>query len=256
MVMCSRKDRGDRLLQSGRSDLAALTYSSALQKLSSLREYCLEVVKVKFGRSSYLTDRNSLSFLITSGPFKDLKARHATKALKIKVQASMAAAFSHSGRYTEVVNLAELALDCEKGGRECPYRSNYNGSHSKDCFFGSEGRDWAKHQRPDYAKLYYHKALALEKLGKMSEAIEDMEKALKYDPESDMALAELSRLQRKLEDKVAHDSHTAQKLYIRRVQMDNKRELKSRELGQEKARNKNIMQDRLRKKQIRRRESA
>ena len=256
MILCNRKDRGDRLLQSGRSDLAALTYLSALQKLCGLREYWLEEVEVKTGKWSCLTARNRLSFRITSGPFKDLKARYATKALKFKVQASMAAAFSRSGKYTHVIDVAEAALDCDKRIRGFAHLSTYNCHHSEDCFFGSEGRDWAEDQKSDYAKLYYHRALALEKLGNTSGAIEDMEEALKHDPESDVALAELPRLQRKLEENVAHDSRMAQKLNIRRAEMENKRELKARELRREKAKTINIMQDRLREKQIRRRENA
>ena len=258
MILCNQKDRGDRLLQSGRSDLAASTYSSALQKLSSFREYWLGEVKPRLRRlsRSTLKARNDLDFLITSGPFKGLRARYATIVLKFKVQASMAAASSRSGRYMEVISLAEVALDWENVGRDCAYCSNNNGRHSKDCRYESEDRDWAENQRSDYAKIYYHRALALEKLGDTSKAIEDMEQALKHDPENEMALAGLSRLQRKLEEKVAHDSHIAETKYIRRVQRENKRELKARALQQEKARKINILQDRLRKKQIRRRGSA
>ena len=197
-----------------------------------------------------------LRFLITSGSFKDLTANYATKALRFKVQASMAAAFSRSGRHRDVINVTEAALDCDKRDRGCANRSCYNCHHSQDCYFGSEGRDWAEDQKSDYANIYYHRALALEKMGDLSKAIEDMEKALKYDRESDMALAELSGLQRKLEDKVAHDSHMEEKIKIRRVQMENKRELKVRALRQEKGRKINIMQDRLREKQIRRREKS
>ena len=252
MILCNQKDRGDRLLQSGRSDLAALTYRKAFQKISSLRQYWLEEVEVKTRGSSYLTSRNSLSFPITLGPFKDLRASYATKALRFKVQASMAAAYSRSGRHRDVINVAEAALDCERRDPRCAY----NRCHSVDCSIGSEGRDWAEDQKSDYANLYYHKALALEKLGNTSEAIEDMEKALKYDPESDVALGELSRLQRRLEEKVAHDSRITQKIYIRRAEMQSKRDLKTRELRQLKARKLNVLQDRLRKKQIRRRENA
>ena len=253
MVSCNRKERGDRLLQSGRSDLAALTYINALHRVSSLRQYWLEQVEVKTRRSSYSTSRNSLSFLVTSGPFKGLTAKYATKALDFKVQASIADAYSRSRRYIDVIHVAEAALD---SARKCSYLSTYDCHHARNCAFGSEDRDWAEDQKFDYVKLYYHKALALEKIGDTSKAIKDMEKALKHDPESDMALAELSRLQRKLEEKVAHDSRIAEKLYIRRAQTQNKRELKSRELRQEKARKLNNMQDRLRKKQNRRREKA
>ena len=238
MILCNRKERGDRLLQSGRSDLAALTYLQALQKVSNLREYWL----VKIGRPSCLRYRNRLSFPITSGPFKDLEADHATKAFRFKVQASMVAAYSRSGRHRDVINVAEAALDSNQ------YFYGYETS--------SERRDWVDAHKSDYAKLHYHKALALEKLGDMTGAVGDMEKALKFDQENDMALAELSRLQRKLEEKVAQDNHIAVKIQIRRAQMQSKRELKSTELRQEKARKLYIMQDRLRKKQNRRREKA
>ena len=256
MVLCTGKDRGDRLLQSGRSDLAALTYLNALQKISSLREYWLEEVTIKTRGSTYSTARNSLSFLITSGPFKDLKARYATKALKFKVQASMTTAYSRSGRHRDVIDVAEAALYCDKADPRCASRSRYNCGHSNDCLFGSEGRDWAKDQKSDYAKIHYHKALALEKLGDMPGAIENMEKALSYDAESDMAVAELSRLKQKLEEMVAHDTRMAERSNARQVQLQNKRELKDRALRQQKARKLNSIQDRLLKKQIRRRENA
>ena len=253
MISCNRKDRGDRLLQSGRSDLAASTYINALHKISCLRQYWLEEVKVENRSSSYTKPRNNLSFLITSGPFKDLNAKYATKALRFKVQACMADAYSRSGRPRDVINAVEAALDCP---HKCSYHYTCDCHQSRNSFPGSEERDWAEDQKFDYVKLYYHKALALEKIGDTSKAIEDMEQALKHDPESDMALSELSRLQRKLEEEVAHDSRTTQKVYIRRAQMQTKRELKSRELRQERTRKMNLLQDRLRKKQIRRREKV
>ena len=256
MVSCNLKKRGDRLLQSGRSELAALTYIKALHKVGTLRQYWLERVEVKTRRSSYLTSRNSLSFLITSGPFKDLCARFATKVLRFKVQASLAVAYSRSGRYTDVIDVAEAALDCDRRNRICSNYSADDCHHSQDCFPGSEERDWAKDQKSDYAKIFYHKALALEKLGDTSKAVEDMEKALNHDSESDMALAELSRLQRKLQERVAHNSRISQKKYIRRAEIENKREVKARALRQEKARKMNLMQDRLRKKQSQRRGKA
>lgn len=256
MVLCNRKDRGDRLLQSGRSNLATSTYLNALQKISHLRWYWLERVEVKTRRSSCLKTRNSLSFPITSGPFKDLSARYASKALKFKVQASMAAAYSRSGRHRDVIDVAEAALDCDLNKYYCDDRSNYTCDHSTDCFFGSEGQDWAKDQKSDYAKIYHHKALALEKLGDMLGAIEHMEKALNCDAESDMAVAELSRLKRKLEEMVADGTRMAERSNTRQVQLQSKRELKDRALRQQKARKLNSVQDLLRKKQIRRRENA
>ena len=256
MVACNQKARGDRLLQSGRSNLAVFTYEKALHKVGTLRKYWLEEVKVKTRKSSRLASRNNLSFPITSGPFKDLSAGHATKVLRFKVQASMAAAFSHCGRYTDVIDVAEAALYCDNRDRNCFINSIYDCYHSQDCYFGSEERDWAERLKSDYAKIFYHKALALEKMGDTSKAIEDMEQALKYDPENEMALAELSRWQREMEEKVAHDSRMQENKYIRRVEMGDKRELKARELRQEKMKTINIMQDRLREKQIRRREKS
>ena len=255
MVSCNRKDRGDRLLQSGRPDLAALTYTNALHKINSLRQYWLEQVEVKTRRSYYMTARNSLSFLITSGPFKDLSAKCATKALRFKVRASMAVAYSRSGRYTDVISVAEAA-DCNGRNRNCCYYHTCDCHQPEDCFLRSDGWDWEEDLKSDYAGIYYHKALALEKMGDVSGAIVDMEKALEHDPKSDVALAELSRLRRKLEEKAAHDSRMQEKLNIRRAETENKRELKARELRHKKATQINILQDRLRKKQIRRRENA
>ncbi|CAF9922819.1 MAG: hypothetical protein ALECFALPRED_002234 [Alectoria fallacina] len=175
LVACNWKNKGDRLLRSGGSDLAASKYKTALSKIDSIIQ------------------KRKLIFTIKSGAFEGYSSGDAINAVKFKLQAGVAAAHLMSHKYRDVGESADAALACVQ---------EYHDSTPR---FHKEGRPklwydwwyWREDQKLDYVKIYYCKALALKHLGDTVRAMEHMEKALGFDPGDSTVLAQLELLRQK-----------------------------------------------------------
>ena len=174
--MCNWKNKGDRLLQSDRSILAASVYQTALNKIDLIYRDCY------------------IYFNVRATTFQGYEAVDAMKALTLKLQAGLAAADLMSGMYQEVIQLTESALRCNGPDGECPYAYR----HLYNCTLGYNGnRDWNEEQKLDYQRLHYSWAQALHHLGDIVPAIEHMEKAMGYYPRNRTVFAQLARLKQK-----------------------------------------------------------
>lgn len=179
-VVCYRWKKGDRLLRSGRSILAASTYQTALSKIDLIR------------RKSYI------NFDVRANAFQGFDAVDTLNALALNLQAGLAAAHLMSQKFKEVVLSTKSALRCNQAAQDCPHRSWYCNHSYRD-----RKRDWAKDQRLDYQRIHYCRAIALKYLGDTEYAVEHMEKALTFDPGDGTAFAQLTQLRQELEEKKA-----------------------------------------------------
>lgn len=172
LVVCNWRRNGDRLLRNGRSELATSSYKTALLKLESLHPGYFDT--------------------LTSDTFKGYWAEDAIKILKFKLQASVAASYLRSHRYKDIVKLADDVWKC------CLYPSRCSHEYSDcDCV-----KCWAKtseQSKDDEVKAHYCYSLALMQTGDTSGAIEQMEKALEFDPGNGTVLSQLMNLRRKAE---------------------------------------------------------
>ncbi|CAD6594353.1 MAG: hypothetical protein ASARMPREDX12_008700 [Alectoria sarmentosa] len=219
LVACNWKDKGDRLLRSGGSDLAASKYNTALSKIDSI------------------VQKRELFFTIKSGTFEDYSSGDAITALRFKLQAGVAAAHLMSHKYKDVSESANAALACvQKYHNPTP---RYHNDRSRKLWYDSWY--WREDQKLDYVKIHYCKALALkhmgdtaramEHMGDTARAMEHMEKALGFDPGDSTVLAQLELLRQE-----------------RALEEDAVRRARARKL--------NSMQDLLRKKQRNRKGKA
>ncbi len=214
LVACNWKKKGDRLLRGGRSDLAALKYMITISKIDGLKN-----------------KNRDLDFELRSETFKGYRICNAIKALSFKVQASVAVAFLMSRMYRDVWRSTDAALTCDNAQSNCKHGQYDHCDHT----YWSESHEWMKDQRLDYLRLYQCRALALKRMGDTVHAVENMEKALGFDPGDSTVLMQLVSLKQKLErEKARH--------------VDKFRNTKTRNL--------NVEQDRLRKKQTSRRLKA
>lgn len=175
------QSKGDQLLRSGRSDLASSKYKSTLLRMDLIDQ---EV------------DRN---FTLNSGAFTDYRIVDATKALRFKVQASVAAAFLMSRMYKEVIESTDVALTCSYTYCDC--KDVYSNNHCR--VYGSGDRNWVEKHKLDRLKIHYCKALALNHMGDTVHAVENMERALVFDPGDGTVFAQLVLLKRRLEEENA-----------------------------------------------------
>jgi len=76
--------------------------------------------------------------------------------------------------------------------------------------------DWVDFARPYYQVIYYCKALALEKLGRLDEAIRSAEGALKCDPDDGCVLSTLKALRKAQEVEKSKRDHASAKDVRRR----------------------------------------
>ena len=159
---------------------------------------------------------------IQSGPFQGYWLRRGYSSLKVKLQTSVAASCLMSRRFRETVRSAEIAVACD------PDCHSYRHLCCRNAYRSNEN-DWAEDYRLDGARAHYCKALAREQRGSISGAIKDMETALQYDDGDGTSFAQLTRLRMKLRSR--HE-----KIAIKKVK------------------NLNAAQDRLRRKQIARKE--
>lgn len=183
LVACNWKNKGDRLLRSGRSDWAVSKYLVALGKINLIGQY------------------RALDFQIKSEIIEAYCARDAVNALRFKVQACVAAAFLMSRKYKDVGESTDAALECSHASAGCTHQKYDACSQSYCCL----DHDWWEDQKLDYARIHYCKALALKHLGDTVLAIEHMEKALDFDPGDNTVFAQLVLLKRRLEEDVARE---------------------------------------------------
>lgn len=178
LVACNWKDKGDRLLRRGRSELATSTYKVALSKIDSMGRH------------------RNLYFDMKLGKFAGHCASDSTDALKFKLQASVAASYLMSRRYQDVIQSTDAALECCRDWRDCTH------NHYRGCrhTYWDPNRDWRNDQKLDYLKAYYCKGLAHKHMGDTVRAVENLEKALSFDPGDGNVFAQLALLYRKLEE--------------------------------------------------------
>lgn len=184
--------------------------------------------KSALSKVEWIAQNQGLHFTITSGMFESYLARDGLNALRFKLQASVAASYLMSRKHKEVIQAISAALDCNPGERDCSHRWYDNCRHA----YSVGNRDWAEDQRYDFAKVYYCRALGLAHMGDTELAVKNMEKALDLDPGDGTTYAQLVLLKRKLEEK-----NTRLRDKIRR----------------KRANKLNVEQDKVRKKQERRR---
>lgn len=172
LVACNWRRKGDRLFRNGRSNLATSNYKTALLKLEPLKPDFLHI--------------------FTSGTFEGYRAEDVIKILRLNLQASVAASYLRSHRYKDIVKLADDVLKC------CLYPSRCSHEYSDcDCV-----KCWAKtseQSKDDEVKAHYCYSLALMQTGDTSGAIEQMEKALEFDPGNGAVFSQLMNLRRKAE---------------------------------------------------------
>lgn len=180
LVACNWKNKGDRLLGKGRSDLAASTYETTLSKIDQIPQI------------------RDLNFTTKSGIFEGYPALNAIKTLKFKVQAGVAAAFLMSRKYKDVMGSTNAALTCSHAYCQCTDRYSDNCSNR---YWGEE-YDWMEDQKLEYLKIHYCKAMALKHMGDTVRAIEHMETALGFDPGDSTVVEQLDLLKqnRKVEE--------------------------------------------------------
>ena len=167
------KQKGDRLIRSGRSILAASAYQAALNKLDFVHRKCY------------------IYFIIRAEALKGYSAVHAMYALTIKLQAGLAAAGLMSRKYTEVAQLTKSVLKCSNSYCNCQNRPY-------DRPDGPNDQDWAEDPKLDGLKLHYCRALSLHHTGDTPHAIEQMEQALSLDPGDGTVFAQLTILKQRL----------------------------------------------------------
>lgn len=204
-MVCNWKNKGDRLLQSGRSILATSVYQTALNKIDLIKRDCY------------------IYFQIRATTFQGYGAVDALKALAFKLQAGLAAAGLMSGKYQEVIQLTESALTCNSPDGDCNYGHRYN------CNLGynDDRRERVGDQKVDYQRLHYSRALAHDRLSDPVRAIEHMEKALEYFPRDRTVFTQLTRLKQK---------STAQKQRAAKLNVSQDRLRKKQENRRSKAR--------------------
>ena len=174
-VVCSWKQKGDRLIRNGRSILAASAYQAALNKLDFVHRNCY------------------IYFTIRAEAFKGYTASDAMNALTFKLQAGLAAAFLMSRRYTEVTQLTKSALQCSNSYCDCRNRPYDCRSRSR-----TYEQDWAEDQKLDCLKIHYCRALSLHHTGDAAHAVEQMEQAHSVDAGDGTVFAQLTILKQQL----------------------------------------------------------
>ena len=117
------------------------------------------------------------------------------KALRFKIQASIAASHLKSRRFTDVINCTDDLLRCDYDPSSCRHGRWDDNNHAYEGLL----QDWAEDQRLDYAKAYYCNSIALMRVGEIVTAVERMEKALEFDPEDSGISAQLEILRRQAE---------------------------------------------------------
>ena len=231
LVACNRKDKGDRLLQSGRSDLAVSRYKTALSKIDLISRIC---------------------FSIKSGRFEGYHAENAIKALRFKVQASLAAAYLKSRKYKDVIRSTNTALACSSAWRDCDHRDWENCCPK----YWDESHDWMEDQKIDYLKLHYSKAMALRHKGVTSRAIGHLEIALSFSRgDGTVKQLDLSLEEDALRIASLQELKSAKDL-LRKKQIARKEKAREDAVRIARLYKLNSSQDRLRKKQTNRKEKA
>ena len=132
---------------------------------------------------------------ITSGMFEGYELMDGIKALRFKVQASIAASHLKSRRFADVIKCTDDLLRCDYDPSSCRHDDPDDDMHVHYGYF----RDWLRDQRLDYAKAYYCNSIALMRVGETARAVERMEKALEFDPEDSGISAQLMILRRQAE---------------------------------------------------------
>ena len=136
--------------------------------------------------------------------------------------------------YDDVMLWTNAALECSHDYHEDTYYPEYN-------------RRWREDQRLDYLKLHFCRALALKHRGDLVGAVENMEKAVTFNPGDGNVFAQLVQLkrqpeeERQLEEKQHREEDEARR---------------SKPNRHKRVRNMNAQQDQLRKKQAARRIKA
>lgn len=172
LVVCNWRRKGDRLLRNGRSKLATSSYKTALLKLESLNP--------------------SWDRTLTSGTFEGYWAEEATKILRFNLQASVAASLLRSHEYKSILQWVDDVMK----HRVCPPRCTHEQS---DCDYYGCWPKTSKKNKDDEVKAHYCFSLALMRMGDISRAIQQMEKALEFDPGDGRVLSQLLNLRRKAE---------------------------------------------------------
>ncbi len=169
LVVCNWKKKGDALIRSGRSILAASTYQTALHKLS------------------LLTQTSDVYFTITGDFYGGYSAIDAINSLKLKLSAGRAAACLMSRKYEEVVQLTDSVFNSSLTPDDlCHCR--------RRRIFCDKERHWMDEHKLDYMKIYYCKAQSLKHSGDTKGAIQHMEKALHFDPGDGTVFTQLGLL--------------------------------------------------------------
>ena len=172
LVVCNWRRKGDWLLRNGRSKLATSSYKTALLKLESLNP--------------------GWDHTLTSGTFEGYSAEEATKILRFNLQASVAASLLRSQKYKNIVQWVDDVMK----HRVCPSRCTHKYS---DCDYYGCWPNTSEKNKDDEAKAHYCYSLALMQTGDISRAIQQMEKALEFDPGDGRVLSQLLNLRRKAE---------------------------------------------------------
>ena len=165
------KTKGDQLLRSGRSNLAALKYQAALSKLD------------------LLTQTVPYHFSLRTTTYKGCESIDVINVLTFKLQANMAASCLMAQKYEEVELWTSTALNCDHWSWKCPHQY-FNG------LFPEKEHNWKEDQRLDYLKIHYCKAMAHKHVGDGAGALEHMEKALTFDPGDNTVFTQLMSLKK------------------------------------------------------------
>ena len=198
--MCNWKRKGDRLLSTKRSDLAASTYKKTLFKV--------EMLSQQLGGNE--------NRVISSGPFESYRLKDGINAIRFRIQASVAASYLVSQRYNDIGEWVDRTMECNNDPRRCKHQWFEECRHT----YIHNLRDWAEDQKLDYQRLYYSRALALHHFGDTVRAIEHMEKALAYYPRDRTVFARLAHLKQKS----AAQKRRAEKLNASQDQLRKKQE--------------------------------
>ncbi|KAM0798573.1 hypothetical protein BDR22DRAFT_858927 [Usnea florida] len=170
-VVYNRKTKGDQLLRSGRSNLAALKYQAALSKLD------------------LLTQTDPDHFPLKTTTYRGYDSIDVINFLTFKLQANMAASCLMAQKYEEVELWTSTALNCDHWAWGCPHKYYQR-------FFQEKEHNWKEDQRLDFLKIHYCKAMARKHMGDGAGALEHMEKALTFDPGDNTVYSQLMLLKK------------------------------------------------------------